>query len=306
MAIKFKKGFEFEYAKSEKLSPMIRRVIADNPGPFTFAGTGTYIIGDGNVAVIDPGPEDDAHFDALVAALDGETVDHILITHTHRDHSPLAARLKQHTGARTFGYGPHGHGARTVATSTGDVHLDAGGDHDFVPDQTIAHGDVIEGGDWRVECVFTPGHTSNHMCFALKNENVLFSGDHVMGWSTSVIAPPDGHMGDYMASLNVLRDRDDGAYWPTHGPAITNPQQFVRGFIGHRKARETAILAEIGRGEHTIAGIVKKLYAEIDPRLHRAAAQSVLAHMQHLVDQGRVRCADDQTPALDTEYLPEA
>ena len=302
MAIKFQKGFEFEYARAAKLSPLIHRVVANNPGPFTYMGTGTYIIGTDRVAVIDPGPDDDAHFDALIAALDGKTVDHILITHTHRDHSPLAARLKQHTGARTYGYGPHGTGAATAA-STGDVRLDAAGDHDFVPDQAVAHGDIIEGDGWRIECVFTPGHTSNHMCFALMDEKTLFSGDHVMGWSTSVIAPPDGHMGDYMASLNLLRDRDDVLYWPTHGPAITKPQAFVRAFIGHRKARETAILAELRRGVRKIPDIVKKLYAEVDPRLHRAAAMSVLAHMQHLIEQGRVKCADGAAASVDADYL---
>jgi len=298
--IPFERDLEFEYGAVEQVSPLLRRVIAKNPSPFTFTGTGTYIIGQGNVAVVDPGPLDDAHLAALLTALDGETVTHILITHTHRDHSPLAQSLKQATGAQTYAYGPHGAGRSTGTETTGDVRLDASGDTDFMPDVTVAHGDVIEGKGWRVESVFTPGHTSNHMAFALAEEQALLSGDHVMAWSTSVIAPPDGNMADYMASLELVQNRQDRIYWPTHGPAVGKPQQFVRAFITHRRMREAAIVRQLGDGLHTIPEIVKRIYADVRPELHPAAGMSVLAHMEHLVEQGKV--ATDGAPSIGSEY----
>lgn len=298
--IPFERDLEFEYGAVEDVSPLLRRVIARNPGPFTFTGTGTYIIGRGNVAVVDPGPLDDAHLAALLKALDGETVTHILITHTHRDHSPLAQALKDATGAKTYAYGPHGAGRPARSSSTGDVRLDASGDTDFVPDETVDHGDVIEGRGWRVEGVFTPGHTSNHMAFALAEERALLSGDHVMAWSTSVIAPPDGNMADYMTSLDLVQKREDQIYWPTHGPAVRKPQQFVRAFITHRRMREAAILRQLGDGLSTIPEIVKRIYADIPPELHPAAGMSVLAHMEHLVEQGKVTTDGDL--AIDGEY----
>jgi len=297
MALNLNRELEFEYGEAAQVSPLVRRVIANNPSPFTYVGTGTYIVGRGQVAVLDPGPEDEAHLDALVTALDGETVSHILITHTHRDHSPLAARLKEITGAKTYAYGPHGAGAEE---RSGDVRLDAAGDTDFVPDHEIDHGDVIDGPGWTLEGVFTPGHTANHMAFALQEENALFSGDHVMGWSTSVIAPPDGHMGDYMASLKRVLQRDEERFWPTHGPAIEKPKPFVRGFITHRKAREAAILNRLKAGDRTISEIVPKIYAEVDPRLHPAAGMSVLAHMTHLIEREIIETDGD--PARDSQY----
>jgi glyoxylase-like metal-dependent hydrolase (beta-lactamase superfamily II) len=298
--ISFKREFEFEYGEVRQVSPLIRRVICNNPGPFTFTGTGTYIVGSGNVAVIDPGPDDDAHFDALAAALDGESVSHILVTHTHRDHSPLAQRLKQLTGAKTHAYGPHG-ADRQRKIECGSNQLDASGDMDFTPDITIGHGDIIEGNGWSMEAVFTPGHTSNHTAFSLREENALFSGDHVMAWSTSVIAPPDGNMSEYFASLSLLMERDDEVYWPTHGPEKRNPKSFVRAFISHRRMREEAIFRRIAKGDRTIDAIVKAVYADIDPRLHPAAAMSTFAHVEHLLERGKIITADD-SPGLKSAF----
>ena len=275
--IPFVREIEFDYGASEEVSPLIRRVVANNPSAFTYKGTGTYIVGHGKVAVIDPGPLLDAHVEALMRALQGETVSHILITHTHSDHSPAAAPLKKLTGAKTYGYGPHGSGAG-----------EEDGDMDFVPDVELRHGDIIEGDGWTIECVHTPGHTSNHMCFALKEEKALFTGDHVMGWSTSIVSPPDGDMTAYMASLEMLLTRDDEVYWPTHGPAIHDPKRLVQAFIAHREDRERQILAQLKAGRHRIAEMVPVMYAAIDKRLHPAAARSVLAHMGRLVAQGRV------------------
>lgn len=281
--IPFVRDIQFEYGDSMQVSPLIRRVIANNPSAFTYTGTGTYIIGHGEVAVIDPGPRDMQHFDALMKALQGELVTHILITHTHSDHSPLARELKALTGARTYGYGPHG------GDGGDDVKVEEDGDQDFQPDQRVRHGDVLQGEDWSVECVFTPGHTSNHMCYALREEKALFTGDHVMGWSTSVISPPDGNMQAYMASLRLLLARDDEIYWPTHGPAIRDPKPFLRAFIAHREDRERQIMEQLANGQRRISEIVPVLYANVDKRLHPAAARSVLAHMEHLVALGRVR-----------------
>lgn len=275
--IPFVRDIDFRYGDSERVSPLIRRVVAENPSAFTYKGTGTYIVGHGKVAVIDPGPLIDAHIDALLGALEGETVTHILITHTHSDHSPAAAPLKARTGARTYGYGPH---------SAGSGEED--GDMDFVPDVELRHGDVIAGDDWTIECVHTPGHTSNHLCFALREEKALFTGDHVMGWSTSIVSPPDGDMTAYMDSLKLLLGRDDDIYWPTHGPAIRDPKPLVRAFIAHREERERQIVAEIAAGHGRIADMVPVMYAAVDKRLHPAAARSVLAHMTRLVAEGRV------------------
>lgn len=275
--IPYVREIEFDYGASEEVSPLIRRVVADNPSAFTYKGTGTYIVGRGKVAVIDPGPLLDAHVEALMRALEGETVTHILITHTHSDHSPAAAPLKKLTGAKTYGYGPHGSGAG-----------EEDGDTDFVPDVELRHGDVIFGDGWTIEAVHTPGHTSNHLCFALREEKVLFSGDHVMGWSTSIVSPPDGDMTAYMASLELLLARDDETYWPTHGPAIRDPKTLVRAFIAHREDREHQIIAQLKAGRTRIADMVPVMYAAVDKRLHPAAARSVFAHMGRLVAQGRV------------------
>lgn len=295
----FERELAFAHGRADQVSPLIRRIICNNPGPFTFTGTGTYIVGQDSVAVLDPGPIDDAHYAALIDDLEGKTVSHIIITHTHMDHSPLAARLKADTGAKTYAYGPHGAG-RARQVESGDVRLDASGDSDFVPDVTVAHGDVIEGAGWRLEAVFTPGHTSNHMAFALPEENALFSGDHVMAWSTSVIAPPDGNMSDYFASLDTVLQRSDEIYWPTHGPPKRKPRDFVRGFVTHRKMREEAILRRIQKGDRTIGEIVKAVYADVDPKLHPAAAMSTFAHIEHLLEREKI--VTDGAPTLNSEY----
>ncbi|MDZ4382065.1 MAG: MBL fold metallo-hydrolase [Parvibaculum sp.] len=295
--IPYVREIEFEYGACERVSPLIRRVVANNPSAFTYKGTGTYIIGEGDVAVIDPGPLLDAHLDALLRALEGETVSLILITHTHSDHSPAAKPLKALTGAQTCGFGPHGSGQNRAFD---DVQVEEDGDMDFVPDVELRHGDIVEGDGWTVECVYTPGHTSNHMCFALKEEKALFTGDHVMGWSTSIVSPPDGNMEQYMASLRLLLTRDDEIYWPTHGPAITEPKPFVRSFIEHREDRERQIVEQLAAGRTRIQDMVPIMYAAVDKRLYPAAARSVLAHMEHLVARGIVR--SEGRPSLSSEY----
>jgi glyoxylase-like metal-dependent hydrolase (beta-lactamase superfamily II) len=292
MSIPFIKELQFAYGTVSGLSPLVRRIIAPNPSAFTFHGTGTYIIGHRNhVAVIDPGPDDPAHLDALLRHLDGETVSHILITHTHRDHSPGAALLKQRTGAPTYAFGPH-----PQVTNASGVVVEEGGDRDFVPDHLLKDGDVLRGDGWTVTALHTPGHISNHLCFALQEEKALFSGDHVMGWSTTVISPPDGSMTDYYASLKKLLVRDDVRYYPTHGAPIDalstghSPQHFVRELIRHREAREAQIVACLSQsGPQTIPQMVAVMYAEIPAFLHPAAARSVLAHLIHMVGDGRVQ-----------------
>ncbi|MEK9969753.1 MAG: MBL fold metallo-hydrolase [Ferrovibrio sp.] len=290
MSIPFVKELQFAYGTVSGLSPLVRRVIAQNPSPFTFHGTGTYIIGHGpkGIAVIDPGPDDTAHLEALLKAIDGETVSHILITHTHRDHSPGAAWLKARTGAPTYGFGPH-------PVPNGGPAVEEGGDHTFMPDRILQDGDVLQGAGWTVTALHTPGHISNHLCFALHEEKALFSGDHVMGWSTTVISPPDGSMTDYYASLEKLLPRDDVRYYPTHGAPIDalstghSPQHFVRELIAHRQARETQIMDCLAKsGPQTIPQMVATMYAEVPKYLHAAAARSVLAHLIHMVGDGRV------------------
>jgi glyoxylase-like metal-dependent hydrolase (beta-lactamase superfamily II) len=294
MAINFRRDYPFAYGVAETLSPLIRRVVARNPSPFTFKGTGTYIVGHGSVAVIDPGPALPDHVDALLAAITGETVSHILVTHTHLDHSPAAAALKQATGAPTLGFGPHG------ATRSEGAGSEEGADRDFVPDHALRDGDAVAGKGWRLMAMHTPGHTSNHLCFALAEEKVLFSGDHVMGWSTSVIAPPDGDMASYLRSLDKLLTRDDAVYWPTHGPAIDDPQAHVRAFIAHRREREAAILARLAAGDEAMPAIVDAIYVGLDPRLRNAAGRSVLSHLIALIEDGRIAC--DGPPTVGARF----
>jgi glyoxylase-like metal-dependent hydrolase (beta-lactamase superfamily II) len=294
--IPFVYRYDFEYAELEQITPLIRRVTARNPSGFTFHGTGTYVIGKGNVAVIDPGPLLDEHVEALKQLLEGETVSHILITHTHFDHSPAAAPLKAYWQCPTYGYGPHGAGKIESGTP-----IEAGGDMDFVPDVVIRDGEVIEGQGWTVECVYTPGHTSNHMCFALKEENALFTGDHVMGWSTSVIGPPDGDMTQYLQSLEKLLERPEDIYWPTHGTCINDVKTFVQAFIDHRLAREQQILACLKDGVGQINDMVPLMYQETDKALYPAAARSVLAAMERLVSSQQVNCSGT-SPQLDSKY----
>jgi glyoxylase-like metal-dependent hydrolase (beta-lactamase superfamily II) len=265
-------------------------VIANNPGPFTFTGTGTYIIGSGEVAVIDPGPDLPEHLAALQQALGGERVLAILVTHTHLDHSPLAGPLARLTGAPV-------HGLPAPRTPEASIRLDEGQDRGFAPDVLVADGELIEGPGWTLEAIATPGHASNHVCYALHQENALFSGDHVMGWSTTVVSPPDGDMGQYYASLDKVAARGFQRLWPTHGPPVEAPAPFLAAYRAHRLEREAQILAELGKGPRRIADMVPVIYAAVDPVLHAAAAHSVLAHLIHLVGQGRVAADGPAGPA---------
>ena len=294
--IPFIHEYDFEYAKLELVSPLIRRVTARNPSGFTFHGTNTYIIGHGDVAVLDPGPLLDEHVEALKQLLADETVNHLLVTHTHMDHSPSVAPLKEFWQARSYGYGPHGAGKLEEG-----VQIEAGGDMNFEPDVRITDGDQIQGNDWTIECVYTPGHTSNHICFALLEEKALFTGDHVMGWSTSVIGPPDGDMTSYMESLEKLLQRDDKVYWPAHGTCIHDVKNFVSAFIEHRLGRERQILECLQAGYTNITTMVPVMYIDTDPRMYGAAARSVLAAMIRMVDTGQVTC-DSQTPEVESTY----
>ncbi len=301
MAIPFVKDMDFTYGAVTQMSPLIRRVICNNPSPFTFMGTGTYIVGTGDVAVIDPGPLNEAHIDAICAALGpDEQISHILITHTHLDHSPAARPLKERCGAPICGYhaadpaphdtpthqtGAHDAGAQTtdLQMSEAAIQMEEDQDADYAPDIILADGDRLSGPTWDIEVLHTPGHMANHLCFSLLNEKTLFSGDHVMGWSTSIVAPPDGNMNAYMDSLERLLARDETRYLPTHGPAIDDPQSFVRAYINHRRQREAQIIEQLSRGVTRIRDMVPTLYAETDPRLYPAAALSVYAHIEDLL-----------------------
>ena len=293
--IPYRRKLDFEYGKAEVLAPGIRRVIANNPSPFTFHGTGTYILGTGSVAVIDPGPDDEEHIDAILASLPGETISHILVTHTHMDHSPGCRLLQAKTGAPTYAYGPHGAGKIEQG-----VQVEEGGDMDFDPDHLVTHGEIIQGGDWSVECVYTPGHTSNHLCFQLREQKALFTGDHVMGWSTSIISPPDGDMADYMLSLELLLERADDIYWPTHGPCIDEPRAHVEAYIAHRLEREQQIVACIKSGTLKIREMVPLMYKDTPEFMYPAAARSVLAAMENLVKKGAVKGSNGVT--MDSAY----
>ena len=280
--IPFVRDLTFAYGVPDQVSPLVRRVIAQNPGPFTFLGTGVYIIGQkgGDVAVIDPGPPIDAHFEALKAALAGERITHVFTTHTHLDHSPLAHPLAQWAGCKVYGL-PDPSGTKPHAS------LEEDGQEGFMPDVLVKDGDTFSGSGWTLEAITTPGHMSNHVCYALKEENALFSGDHIMGWSTTVISPPDGNMGDYYRSLAKIRARNFSTLWPTHGPPVKDVNAFIDAYVAHRRAREEAIVARLKAGDTLIPDMVKVIYKDVDARLHAPAAHSVLAHMIHLVEAGR-------------------
>ena len=280
------------------ISPLVRRLVAPNGGPFTFTGTCTYLVGQGDVAVIDPGPELDAHLDALITAIGTARVSAIVVTHTHKDHSPLSRRLKALTGAPLIGCGPH-QAARALGEGETNM-LDASADHDHMPDRLMQDGEEFEGEGFTLQAVATPGHTMNHLAFALREENALFSGDHVMAWSTSIVAPPDGSMGAYMASLERLMARDETIYWPGHGGPVKEPARFVRGLLSHRRMREATIAERVQAGDRYIVSIVEKLYAGLDPKLKGAAALSVFAHLEDMVARGLVRTEDGAR--LDGEY----
>ena len=278
-----------QYGAVEQLSNGVRRVLARNPGPFTYHGTGTYIIGEGDVAVIDPGPLLPDHINHVLAALKpGETVSHILITHTHADHSPGARLLQMHTQAPTFGFGPHG-GSPDDADS-----MEAGIDRDFIPDFELKDGEVLRGENWEVQAVHTPGHCSNHLCFAYLNENTLFCGDHLMAWSTTVILPPDGNVRDYLSSLEKLSRRNETTYWPTHGPAITDPHTVIDDVIAHRRKRIEQVRVALQAGRATLTELRQQLYPDTPAGLHTAAEYSILASIGFLIEKGAVVCDDPE------------
>ena len=306
-AIPFVTLAEPRYGMAVQVSPLVRRVIANNPSKYTYLGTGTYIVGNGDVAVIDPGPILDDHRDALSAALEGQRVRAILVTHCHSDHSPLAAWLRDETGAPTIAFGPHGSAETDPdpeidAEAEDDVTLEESTDTEFDPDVRVSDGEVAAmGTGWTMRAVHTPGHTSNHVCYALDEEHALFTGDHIMGWSTSVVSPPDGNMRDYIESLRKVMARDDASLWPTHGAPVTSPRPFLEAFLEHRLEREAQVLAAVRSGLSDIEGMVKKMYADVREELHKAAGRSVLSHLIKLVDEGTVTT---EGSGRDTRYLP--
>ena len=301
--VPFDKMFDLEADQAREVAPRVRAVLANNPGPFTFKGTMSYIVGRGKVAILDPGPDDDAHIGALLDAVRGETVTHIFVTHTHRDHSPAVPKVKAATGAKVFAQGPH-RLARPL--HIGETRrLDASADMDFRPDAALADGDAVSGDGWTMEALATPGHTANHLAFALKESDLIFSGDHVMAWSTTIVAPPDGSMSDYMASLEKLGRRPEPLYLPGHGTAVRDAPRFVRHLMQHRQGREASILHRLGKGAADIPTLVKTIYIGLEPRLAGAAALSVLAHLEDLVARGVV--ATEEPPSIAGTYrLAEA
>jgi len=296
----FEAEFDPRHGDAVNVAAGVQRITAPNSGAFTFHGTNTYIVGNKSVAVIDPGPEDSSnHYKDILRALKGRSVSHIVVTHTHVDHSPLSRKLARETGAQIYGEGMH-RAAREL--HLGEINaLDASGDREFEPDVILNHGDLIEGDGFALEAVFTPGHTANHMAFAMKDSELLFSGDHVMAWATSIVAPPDGNMAEYMQSLETLLNRKETTYLPGHGGRLSKAREFVRGLRTHRKMRETAILNRLRKGERTIPEIVAIIYKDTDKRLHGAAALSVFAHVEDLLEKGKIAC--DGVPGLDSEYI---
>ena len=296
--ISFNRDFPLKPGVADEVVPGVRRVLCDNPSPFTFTGTVSYIVGRGKVAIIDPGPDSEAHAKAVLNAVRGETVTHIFVTHTHRDHSPNAARIKAATGAPVYAEGPHR--ASRPRFESEKHSPESGADRDFHPDIRLGDGEVVAGDGWALEAVATPGHTANHMAFAWKQRSLLFVGDHVMGWSTSIVAPPDGSMVDYMASLEKLSRRDEQLYLSGHGPEIPDGPRFARHLVRHRKAREASILHRLAKGEADIPTLVRAIYIGLDPRLSGAAGYSVLAHLEDLVTRGVV--LTDGDPVIGGRY----
>ncbi|PBB82372.1 MBL fold metallo-hydrolase [Mesorhizobium sp. WSM3879] len=300
MTLEFDTRFDPAYGQAVTVAADVQRVTARNPSPFTFHGTNSYLVGRDTLAVIDPGPDDDEHLETLLTAIDGRPVSHIFVSHTHRDHSPLAARLKERTGAPMLAEGPHRPARRL---RIGEINpLDASADLGFVPDIALADGSLTHGDGWAIRTVLTPGHTANHAAFALEGTGILFSADHVMAWATSIVAPPDGAMADYMKSLDRLIERDDRLLLPGHGGPVTAPRSFMRGLKMHRKMREQAILERILSGDRTIREMVAAIYRGTDQRLHGAAGLSVLAHLEDLVARGLV--ASEGDPAIDGIFRP--
>lgn len=296
----FRTAFDPAHGSVVDIVEGIQRITAPNESAFTYRGTNTYILGTDKVAVIDPGPAIPDHFELLNKALKGRVVSHIVVTHTHMDHSPLAKPLQEKTGAPIFAEGEH---RDSRALHLGEVNsLDAAADREFVPDHAISDGEIIEGKDWKLEAILTPGHTRNHACFALLDTDLLFSGDHVMAWATSIVAPPDGSMSDYMTSLTRMMERPEHTYLPGHGGRLEKAPEFVRALRAHRKMRETAVLSRIREGDKTIPDIVRVIYKDTDPRLHGAAGLSVFAHIEDLVEKGKIGCSG--APGLASQYFP--
>lgn len=292
------RDFDPRHGEPVRLSELVRRITAPNSGPFTFHGTNSYLVGDTALAVIDPGPDDAAHVEAILRAAEGRPISHIVVTHTHRDHSPGARLLKERTGAPILGCGPH-RAAR--ALNLGEVNpLDASGDTEHAPDVELADGERIAGEGWTLSAVDTPGHTANHLAFALEEEGLLFSGDHVMAWSTSIVAPPDGSMADFMASLERLMQRTDGRYLPGHGGTVDHPADYLPALKAHRLGREKSVLDRLTAGDETIAEMVATIYRDVPATLHPAASLSLFAHIEDLVARGFVLC--DGAPALSSRY----
>jgi len=296
--IAYNKTFDLVPGQAAEIAPGVRAVVANNPGPFTFRGTVSYIIGRGKVAIVDPGPDDDAHIAALLDAVRGETVTAIFVTHTHRDHSPAVPKIKAATGATVYAEGPHRLARPLHVGEAG--RLDASADLDFRPDIALSDGDVVSGDRWTIEALTTPGHTANHMAFAFREADLIFSGDHVMAWSTSIVAPPDGAMSDYMASLEKLARRSEPTYLPGHGGPVRDAPRFVQNYIRHRHGRETSILRRLDKGAADISTLVRAIYIGIDPRLTGAASLSVLAHLEDLVARGLV--ATEGMPSIRGTY----
>lgn len=297
--LKFDRQFSPDYGQAIELMPGVRRVTCNNPGPFTWMGTNSYIIGEGEVAILDPGPADEAHIEALLNATKGQTISHILVSHTHSDHSPGAALLRRYCDTPILAEGPH-RPARPL--HLGEVNpLDASADMDLQIDQILSHGDKVQGNGWALDVLHTPGHTVNHLSFALDDGSGLFSADHVMAWSTSIVAPPDGSMADYMASLEMLMGRQDAVYWPGHGGVLEDPAPFLTGLKAHRQDREKALLDRLAAGDETIGDMVRIVYRDVDKSLHGAAALSMFAQIEFLCERGLVGC-QDEVPSLTARY----
>ncbi len=291
----FRTTMHFEYGVPRELAPGVVRIVANNPGPFTFKGTNTYLIGSGNdIALIDPGPDDAAHLDAILRTIGKRKLSHIIVTHTHHDHVDGLPALALATGAKTAGFGRRVSNSGTKTTSVSGSEIV---EQDFMPDVVLADGSALAGDGWAVTALHTPGHAPDHLCLALSGSKILFSGDHVMGWNTSVVAPPEGRMDHYMAGLERLAERDDDVYFPGHGGQVADPRRLVRAFLLHRRMREQAILDCIRAGTNTIEKIVPAIYQGLNPKLVRAASLSVLAHVEHLIARGLVRC--EGAPSVD-------
>ena len=302
VVLPFAREFEFDYGVASEVAPGVRRIVANNPGPFTFKGTNSYLVGSGEVALIDPGPDDAAHRQAVLDAVtrNGERIIDIFLTHTHKDHSAGLPAMAQATGARVLGFGSDPQEREAFRFNpASEAILDV----DFRPDVRLRGGQVTSGPDWALEALHTPGHAPDHLVFALSGSNVLFSGDHVMGWNTTVVAPPEGKMGDYIRSLELLVTRPEDVYLPGHGGSVCQAQRLVKAFIMHRRWRETQILDCLSQGLDTIPAIVPRIYEGISASLRDAAAYSVLAQLELLVETRRVRC-EPEPPSLESRYRP--